>query len=85
MIELDEFHKDISISFNRRKIWKVDTLQFEVYSCRQYIPGLGKTEFLSVPDQNSEIGTDWKQPKAQKNRSHTGPILRKFSPILSDI
>ena len=48
-------------------------------------PGLGKTEFLSVPDQNSEIGTDWKQPKAQKNRSHTGPILRKFSPILSDI
>ena len=47
--------------------------------------GLGKTEFLSVPDQNSEIGTDWKQPKAQKNQSHTGPILRKFSPILSDI
>ena len=47
--------------------------------------GLGKTEFLSVPDQNSEIGTNWKQPKAQNNRSHTGPILRKFSPILSYI
>ena len=50
-----------------------------------YNPGLGKTKFLSVPDQNLEIGTDWKQPKAQNNRSHTGPILRKFSPILSDI
>ena len=48
-------------------------------------PGLGKTEFRLVPDQNSEIGTDWKQPNAQTNRSHTGLILRKFSSILSDI
>ena len=48
-------------------------------------PGLGKTEIFSVPDRNLEIGTDWKQPKVPKNRSHTGPILRKFSPILSDI
>ena len=47
--------------------------------------GLGKTEIFSVPDRNLEIGTDWKQPKVPKNRSHTGPILRKFSPILSDI
>ena len=48
-------------------------------------PGLGKTEIFSVPDRNLEIGTDWKQPKVPKNRSHTGPILRNFSPILSDI
>ena len=47
--------------------------------------GLGKTEFLSVPDQNSEIGTDWKQPKAPKNRSHTGPNIKEIFPILSDI
>ena len=34
--------------------------------CRYLLQGSGKTKFLSVPDQNSEIGTVWKQLKAKK-------------------
>ena len=42
------------------------------------VSGLGKTEFLSVPDQNSEIGTNWKQPKAKKKSVPYWPSTKEI-------
>ena len=70
-----------NVSFETYKSYK-QTCHAYLLSDLQLLSGLG---ILSVLDHNSEIGTDLKQPKAQKNRSYTGPLLRKFSLILSDI